>query len=244
MMATSVQPTAAVWVEYVGRITKDTWVPFFVLYDPPGDKSYARITETVMLHTKVKFGGGFGGSSVTGGFEGSMTVQTDYQTPDGERMHCVLACEFVLVWDIYYYITPSYSGYRAKLVSATSKDGQAIIRFDNLENFDILVEDQTGQEGEYGYHRHVGKNAAMTERFEYTWTRLYYTHLGIKFSFKYVEFTAGVSIESEDQRTFEALYHYESTEENLDFMLYSNYDINFESPPPNFVDNIQIWFSE
>ncbi|MDF1540868.1 MAG: hypothetical protein P1Q69_18365 [Candidatus Thorarchaeota archaeon] len=162
-------------------------------------------------------------------------------------MSCVLAKEFRMVFDIYYVITPVSSYHKAVLRSVTSlTGGVGILQFDNAYSaYHIRVHDQTGELGPYRFHRTVGKNAELEDNLEYDWTDVYNTNLGIEFSGKGVTFVAQVSIESYDTNRLKVDYHYENSLADLDFYLYSNYNINFDLPnPPYYVNSMQIWFSE
>ncbi|MDF1537949.1 MAG: hypothetical protein P1Q69_03510 [Candidatus Thorarchaeota archaeon] len=56
-LAISVQPADAIYIEYLGRETVDRYVPFFALYDPPGDASYTKVAESTSHNLKVRFVG-------------------------------------------------------------------------------------------------------------------------------------------------------------------------------------------
>ncbi len=244
VVLTPAQQGDAIWIEYLGRETKDSWIPVFALYDPPGNESYAFLTKSRTTSVHLEFGGGGLGNYATGGFDASLAHTEGWGTPDDEQMSCVICYEYRLTWDVYCYITPRRVFYKAILVDSEALDGKGIKRFDNLENFEVWADDRTGIAGDYSYHRLVDHGCSGYDLLEYEWTNLYYTSLGFEISLKGVAFSAGVHIESETTTKLEVKYYYKDTSEDLDFYLYSDYDIDFELQDPDYVDEVYIWFSE
>jgi len=237
------KPIAASQIIYMGRDSTISWVPYFTLYDPPGDSSYAKFTESRTMKTRFEFGGEFGGSGATGGFVASASVSNEYETPHNSRESSVVCKQYELTWDVYCIIRMYDIVYTAELVDASPEGGKANVAFSDLDSKSILVNDLTDTSGEYDYDRYVSAGCSMSETLEYTFTSLCYSSLGIEFSAKGVTFKAGVSIETEDTTRYEVKYYYKDTQQNLDFDLESNYKINFSNPEPYQVEDINIWFN-
>jgi hypothetical protein len=243
-IAVQAKPIPMIWREYLGRYTKLSWVPTFVLYDPPGDGSYSEFTEAQTITSMIKYGGAYVGFEASGQTTQIWTVTTDCSTPSSERMSGVVAITLNQVWDLWEYDYPSRVVYKAILVSSTPTGGKMIWRFDELATQNLWVTDRTGTQGAYSAPRAVGANMTMSETFEYYCSNI--NVYGAGYFLNLVGFNFKIYIESQSVSSTKAevSYTYHDSSANLVFNIESNYDINWVHSQPYYVDGISIWFDQ
>jgi hypothetical protein len=229
--------------EYIGRQTVISWVPAFVLYDPPGDGSYAKFTQTKTVTTTFSYGGTVPGYSVSGSTTQAWDISVSYSTPSNQRMHCVICGQFEQQWDVWYYESPISSWYTAALVPNTTVNlhGQGIFTFNELSANHLWVTDLTGVSGQYCWARHVGANCTLTNTFEYFSSNSVQPQVGYQIAPYGILFSIYVGTKTVNEQRFTVEYTYHSSN-TLDFFLESNYNINWDTEPPQSVNGIQIWF--
>lgn len=238
-------PGNAIYIDYLGRVTRDQWVPFFVLYDPPGDMSYASVTQCNGLALGIGLSGHFEGFGATGSFDSGYLWYSGGGTPDNQRSSGVLASEYSMQWDIYLYEFPSHSLYKAVLVSATPYAySVGEFSFADCDSHGMIVQSQIGQPAPNEYHRYVSQNWNGYDDLYYTWTTAQSADIGIKFSAFGINFDAGLQITENIQQSFEIYYYYRDSTQALDFYVCTNYPFSNVHDNIANVSGIQIWFSE
>lgn len=241
-LTTTIHPTNAIFIEYVGRTTKDSFVPYFILYDPPGDGSYSTFTESNTHSSKLTLTGKIGFEKASGSWIQSWTTSTTYQTPDDDRSHFVVAKELRITWDVWHYESMVSEWYVAKYVSHIALSGAYFISFDDLDSYDMFVEDQTGNQGTYDHHIVVSSGGTISEEYEYLWTYSQPTWVGFEFALYGVQFGGGLSTQSDDSVEVEVTYTYHDDDETLDFYCESD-DNLWSGGDPWDVDGF-VWFDE
>lgn len=230
MLIVEAKPQPTIYKEYLGRHTKTSWIPTFVMYDPPGDGSYSKFTEQRTVTSYLKYGGAWTGFYASGETTKSWTVQTSYETPHDSRIHCVIAITCEQVWDLWMYTYPSRVLYKAILVSSTATGGKGIVSFDDLDEKDMWVDSLMGTQGDYRYRRYVSANCSMSDTLEYYWSNHVVFGAGYFLNLVGVGFSIYVEIKSKTSTKAEVLYHYFDSTGPLDFYLE--------------LDEKNIWFSE
>lgn len=231
-----------IWRELVGRVNVTSWVPAFVLYDPPGDGSYAKFTQSKTVTTTFSYGGVVPGYSVSGSTTQGWVISASYSTPSNQRMHCVICGQFVQEWEVWYCESPIHSWYTANLVRTVQNlYGQGIFRFDELSTYNIWVTNLIGVSGQYSWARHVGAECTMTNTLEYFSTNSVQPQIGYQIAPYGILFSISVGTKTVNEQRFTVEYTYHDSN-TLDFFLESNYNINWGTDPPQSVNGIQIWF--
>lgn len=236
----SVRPVGAVYIEYLGRETKDSWVPVFTLYDPPGDKSYSKFTKTTESEFTVSVGGEMGGNNLDGAWTFRGFFEQGWGTPNEDREHGVIAFKYRMTWDVYCYITTHSVYYKAVLRDQEkAQDLGIIVGFDSLNEKDLLVEDLTGTSGEYEEEVHTGEGFEADLTLGYKTTTMTYLCLGFEIELLGINFRGGVSIKTGNSTYTKAYYYWKSTQQDLDFNIYSDNVLG-----AGLVDSKGVWFSE
>ncbi|MGQ4833943.1 MAG: hypothetical protein ACP6IS_08595 [Candidatus Asgardarchaeia archaeon] len=173
--------TPVIATEYLGRFITTKPIPFVVLYDPPGDRSYQMIEEQVTYTFKLSIQAATSG--VTGGGEHSVSVTTRWsaKTSDtDENAHIICGRALKITYDLYriteispwskgsiipYFTTYTY--YYVDIIDISDAYEDVYDSFAYYAQHGVYVEDKTGTKGVYWRNIHVGNNATVTYSVEY-----------------------------------------------------------------------------
>jgi len=237
-------PQPLIWREYVGQQQVTSYVPCFVLYDPPGSGSYAKFTTSSSVSTGFSFALWAGGNGVSGGDTEGWSFTSTYQTDANSRKHYVVCNEYKITWDVWYVETPRRSYFTATCVGMAPTAGKALWSFNDLAAHNIMVTDLTGTTGAYHANRAVSAGGAMSDTIEYWSTLTVQIGCGFKFNAFGVPFEATVQVNFASTQKFQVYYYYYDSSVALDFDIESNYNIQNWNNDPKPVNGISIWFSE
>lgn len=227
---------------YVGRETVLSHVPVFVLYDPPGDNSYAEYSESRELESDLKYGAHFG-FSVSGEETQTWTTSTSWATPDDERMHLVICMEVWQTWDVWCVITSWNIFYEAELVSSSYYTENAY-RFDELDQYDIWVDNRIGDPGDWDEFVHLAKNSPRTDVYAYEVSSYAGVGAGYDINVKGIDFSVSVDYRSGTTTRWEVTYYQYNKQESLDYYQYSNFEPYWDDKEDETVSvDTCIWFS-
>jgi hypothetical protein len=226
--------------EFVGMSTIESYVPIYILYDPPGGGSYSEITTS-------------GDAQVTASFEGlteNRVVKGVYDVelgfsmvggPENSRMH-IAVCELLnLTWGLWHCYLGASEWYEAVL-NSTSRLGIGAFRFDNLTNHSMWVEDLTGIPGSFTYR--VNVSGSQTESLVLLYSRSQFMDIRAGFSMTLfgIDFTVHVFVNT-GGREIMFTQTYSDMDENLSFLLESDGALREISPGTIQMDNMLVWFS-
>ncbi|MFW9851001.1 MAG: hypothetical protein ACFFF4_17875 [Candidatus Thorarchaeota archaeon] len=235
------QDTVDYWSEMVGYTYTTFAYPIFVLYDPPGDGSYAK-------YEKISSSGiGWDLELLGGPFPVAVDVDIDttfytgssVQTSDTiELDHAVICSHYMQRWELWFYMTPRTSFYRLKCVS-NAVAGWGWYGLDDLHET-TWVTDKTGTEGPYTSSRHAnggqrGEDWYMTETNAHVGVGL-----GIKVTIDGLTFELVTHLTFDQGTSVKVTYSYYDTDD-MDF--YINSEMSLPLQIGGSLEGNCIWFN-
>lgn len=128
--------------EMIGVTSTQSWVPVYVLCDPPGNGSYAQLTRGGSGPMTLRFEGTAAGREVTGGYAGAV-VSGGYATAHELRSHAVVAILLNQTWEVWRCSSGSVDWIEARLASCEGT-GVGLFAATELEEYNIWIDDLTG----------------------------------------------------------------------------------------------------
>jgi hypothetical protein len=233
-------PTLLTNRQFVGMSTIESYVPIYILYDPPGGGSYSEITTS-------------GDAQVIASFEGmneNRVVKGEYDVvlgfgmaggPRNERMHFA-ACELVnLTWGLWYCHLGASEWYEVVLDS-TSHLGYGFLRFDEFASFNIWVEDLTDTPGSFMYSVNVSSSQTESLILQYSQSQFIDIRAGFNMTLFDIDFSVRILVNT-NGREITFTQTYSDMDENLSFLLESDGALREISPGTIQMDNMLVWFS-
>lgn len=233
-------PTLLTNRQFVGRTTIESYVPIYILYDPPGGGSYSRITTSGDAQVIASFDSMNEDRVVKGVYD--VGIGFSYVGgPQNSRMHFVVCESLNLTWTLWHCYLGASEWYEAVLDS-TSHLGLGSLSFDNLANHSMWVENLTGTRGSFTYR--VNMSGGQTQSLVLLYSRSQFMDIraGFNMTLFGIDFTVHVFVNT-GGREIIFTQTYSDMDENLSFLLESDGALREISLGTIQMDNMLVWFS-
>ena len=217
------RPAQGKYVEFVGTVTIKSWVPVYVLYDPPGGNSSARLTISAGVSWSISFDTDIARSEVDTGVLCVSTTTQWFETPRNAYEHIVVARKAAIEYNRYLVVTPRRSYYKLEYFNVTHLNEFSSFQFSELGNYGMYLErDLTSTPGPYSESVHIPSSSPSGYSFKINvnvWVRL-----GVGFKVKYsgTTFKAGVLIGQSTSESIEISHTYYDKYRSFDVLRYYN----------------------
>jgi hypothetical protein len=228
--------------ELMGTTVVYSWVPVYVLYDPPGALSYSECS----------------GSSgpVTLRLEGvsdGIQVRSEYSTyinggfgsgVDASSLNLVYALELNQTWQLWRYSDGINIWLQAELANC-SYWGDGVFGFDDTQyvnNREMWVDNMTGDQSPYGLQWNVTSGTTKEVTFDCTQKEFISLGAGYLVNIFGHDFCINVSISTEGAIT--NMYVFNNNMTSLDVQMMCNGAITQISPNHYKTDGALLWFSD
>ncbi len=237
------RPVQGIYVEFVGQVTIESWVPVYVLYDPPGSGSFAKLTISSGGSWSISFDTDIAGSEVDAGVSCHFTEKHWFETPRNAYEHRVVARKAAIVYNRYLVVTPRRSYYKLEYFNVTEMKEFCSYKFSALDKYGMYLEqDLTGTPSRY-YEEEDITNGATGLEFQVeanVWIKL-----GVGFKVKYAgtTFKACVLIGQSVSESIKIEHTYFDENRSLHVRRYYNADFEYLNATKLSTAPL-IWFSE
>jgi hypothetical protein len=233
-------PNLLIRRQFVGISTIESYVPIYIIYDPPGGGSYSEITTSGDAQVIASFEGMIENRVV----KGVSDVELGFGMvggPKNERMHFVVCESLNLTWGLWHCCLGASEWYEAVL-NSTSRLGFGAFRFDNLANHSMWVEDLTGIPGSFSYRINV--SSSQTESLVLLCNKSQFMDIraGFNMTLFGIDFSVHVFVNT-GGREIMFTQTYSDMEENLSFILESEGALREISSGIIQIDDMLVWFS-
>jgi hypothetical protein len=227
--------------QLVGVSNVESFVPIYIVYDPPGNGSYSEITVANEGQVVASF------RSV----EKSLVVIGEYDVglgfgsaggPKDERMHFVLCEELNMTWSLWHCQLFASRWYEA-ILESTSSLGVGVLRFDNLAGFGVWVQDLTGISGPFMYNVSLSSNQTEKLTLSYNKAKFVDIKAGFNITLFDVDFVIHVFVNTGTRRVLLNQTYFDMNED-LSFSLVSNGNMEEVSPGIVQLDDLLVWFNK
>ncbi len=233
-------PTLLTNRQFVGMTTIESYVPIYILYDPPGGGSYSRITTSGDAQVIASFEGMNEGQVVKGVYDVGLG-SSGAGGPENSRMHFAL-CELLnLTWTLWHCYLGASEWYEAVLDS-TSRLGIGVLSFDDLANHSMWVEDLTSTPGSFTYRVNVSRGQTESLVLLYSGSQFMDIRAGFNMTLFDIDFSVRVLVNT-NGREITFTQTYSDMDEDLSFLLESNGDMREISSGTIQLDNLLVWFN-
>lgn len=214
---------------YLGSFSESEYLPFLLLYDPYGDKSYQKTASDTSVSFTLQMEGENGievngsiPSGFSGGFSSSMINDSNYVGPgkgDG-----IAGSIYVLTWDVYQYnetnveTNVSRVYYHLDLVSSSVLGGFAAMRSYLATHGNTTLQDKTGQSAPYTMGYEIGVGLSAGHNYDISWSGTIRTGFSFKIKFSGTIFNITYSIICSTLQTIHVTAHYEDSSHELFFL--------------------------
>lgn len=226
--------------QFVGFSTVESYVPIYIIYDPPGEGSYSELTTSGDAQVIASFEGSNEDKIVKGVYDVTLGFSM-VGGPRNERMHFAVCEEVNLTWGLWHCYFGASEWYEAVLES-TSYLGYGAFRFDELANYSIWVEDLTGISGSFMYRINVSRDQTESLVLLHNSSQLIDNKAGFNMKLFGIDFSVHVFINT-NGREIIFTQTYSDTDEDLSFFLESEGALKDISSGTIQMDNILVWFS-
>lgn len=227
--------------QLVGVSSIESFIPIYIVYDPPGNGSYSEITTANEGQVVASFRS----------MEKSLVVIGEYDVslgfgsaggPKDERMHSVLCEELNMTWSLWHCQLFASKWYEA-ILESTSSLGVGFLRFDNLDGHGVWVQDLTGASGPFMYNVSLSSNQTEKLTLSYNKDRFVDMKAGFNMTLFGVNFVVHVFVNTGTRRILLNQTYFDMNE-NLSFSLVSNGNMEEVSPGIVQLDDLLVWFNK
>ncbi len=223
--------------ELIGTYFVSAYVPFFVLYDPPGNGSSSMFSRNVSDPIMVRLEGHTSSLQVVGEF--TFRSSLAYAgSPTHRRDSAVIAVYLNQTWEIMRYSRLDYRWTEAHLVNCTAW-GWGIFGFENLGKYGEWVVDRTGTPSNYSLDYNVTPGTLERTTVECFPASPQPIGAGFNISLMGTEVSINVLV-CPQNHPFKLKYTYYGGREHLVFHLSADAPISQE---PYRTDSLLLWFS-
>ncbi|MFX1416790.1 MAG: hypothetical protein ACFFC0_08250, partial [Promethearchaeota archaeon] len=135
--------------EMIGVTSTQSWVPVYVLYDPPGNGSNAELSPSGSGEMTIMFEGTTPDREVIGAHAGAVVTGT-FATSRELRWHGVVAIPLNQTWEVWRCSSGGVDWIEARLIS-WERLGSGFFAATELEEYNIWIDNLTGT---LSTHRH------------------------------------------------------------------------------------------
>ena len=238
------RPAQGIFVEPAGTVTIESWVPVYVLYNPPGGNSSAKITISTGGSWSISFDTDLAGSEIDGGVAYNFEVEYSVSTPVSAREHLVVVRKASVIYNRYLVVTPRRSYYKLEFSKVDTFLGSYNhYEFSVLHDHGLYLEQNLiGTPGPYGEEQHISSSPSTISFSIHAnrWTKL---GVGIKFKYAGTTFKFGVLIGVSNTRSLTMSNTYCDKTQVYDIIRYYNADFEYLNATTLSTAPL-IWFSE
>ena len=226
--------------ELMGTTVVYSWVPVYVLYDPPGALSYSECNGSsgpVTLRLQ--------------GMSDDIQVHSEYSTyiggfgaPDNERMHGIYAIGLSQTWQLWRYSDGTNTWLQVELANC-SHLGDGIFGFDETQyvnNRGMWVDNMTGNKSPFTLQWNLTSGISKEVTFECTQKDFVSFGAGYLVNILGHDFRINISISTEG--TVTDMYVFNNNMTSLDVQMMCNGPITQVSPNHYKADGVMLWFSK
>ena len=231
-----ITPPSFVQTELLDTSTIESWVPFFVLYDPPGSASYARFSMNGSEGIKMRFEGQASDFQVIGEF----TIRTSFSYAETPRSHFDSAILMMLLnqtWELTRYSFLGQEWVEANLVNYSIL-GHGMFGFDDIDEHGVWINDLTNTTSEYSLELDVSTGTVETMTIECLGKVPQIIGAGYNVSLFGAEISISILV-SPQNFPFTISYVFSNETTPLSFNLFSDTPISQE---PYQTDGVLLWF--
>lgn len=228
--------------ELVDTAEVESWVPVYVLYDPPGALSYGMCYSNYTPVT-LKLDGISGGIQVHSEYSTYMGFSAFGTSLNGES-HTILAALLNQTWQLWKYSDGTDTWLQAELINCSHR-GDGGFRFDNVNYINsrgMWIENKTGEQSPFTLQWNLTSGTTEEVTFECTQKEFVSFGAGYLIHIFGRDFRFNVSVSME--RSFNNTYVFNNNMTSLDVQMMCNGPITQVSPTFYKVEGALIWFSE
>ncbi len=141
--------------ELVSTTSIESWVPQYVLYDPPGNGSHVTLKSNGSGVLKMRVKGESPSLLVSGEINTGLAF-SHIQSPENEEVHSVVALLLNQTWEIWRYYHDGEEWLEAHLANY-SRSGSGVFRFENLNEKGMWISNRTGISSQYSLERNINQ---------------------------------------------------------------------------------------
>jgi len=227
--------------ELIGVTSTQSWVPVYVLYDPPGNGSYAELTCGGSGPMTIRFEGTTAGREVTGGYAGAV-VSGGHITAHELRLHAVVATWLNQTWEVWRCSSGSVDWIEARLASCEGT-GNGLFAATELEEYNIWIDDLTGLSSSHRHEWSLAQGETAEATFTYSRTGFFQVCAGYNISLLGFDFGVRVWL-NVGECSLVTSYVFNNVEGVLDFAVLSSGRITQLSEESFETDGLLLWFDE
>jgi hypothetical protein len=225
--------------QFVGISTIESYVPIYILYDPPGGRSFSELSISGDGQVIASFEGRTVNRLVSGSYH--CTLGGGFAVAEIPRKHGVAFEMLNLTWYVWHCYFGTNEWYEAVL-NSTSHLGAGMDWFDEMDQFDIWTEDLTGTPGSFTYRVNISSSQTESLVLLYNKSQFMDIRAGFNMTLFGIAFSVHVFVNT-GGREIMFTQTYSDMEENLSFLLESEGALREASPGTIQMDNMLVWFS-
>jgi len=221
--------------DLIATYTVESYVPFYVQYDPPGSGSYSRFAPNGSDGIKMRFEGQAPDLKVVGEFDTGLSIYTE--TSRNELRNTVLMLSLNQTWEIWHH---SFLGdeWTEALLTNCNHLGWGALSFEDLDEYGIWVTDLTNTSSDYSLAWNVTPGTVERTTIECLPTTPQSIGAGYTISLNGTEISISVLV-SPQSYPFTLSYWFYNGTEPLNFHIFSSAPI---SEAPYRTEGVLLWF--
>ena len=227
--------------QFIGSAAIESFVPVYIIYDPPGGGSFSELSTSGDYPIIASFSSRSENQVVKGACD-AISVSVTVAGPKEQRAHFMVAVKLNLTWDVWHCYSGESEWFEVVLNSTSYEKGIGLISFDNLAQYHLWVEDLTGTAGPFMYEVDIAHNETHILELRYSRHQFVDIRAGFTMTIFGIDFSVCVFINT-GSKTIQFTHTYFDAEEDLSFCLESYgflrnlYSNNMQ------IENLLVWFS-
>jgi hypothetical protein len=227
--------------EMIGITSTQSWVPVYVLYDPPGNGSYAELSRGGSGQMTIRFDGTTAGHEVIGGYTGAVVMAT-FVTHDNLRWHGVVAVELNQTWEVWQCSSGNVDWIEARLVSCEGH-GVGFFAATELEGSNIWIDNLTGTSSPHRYEWSLAQGETIEATFSYSRAGFFQVGAGYNVSLLGFDFSVRVWL-NVGECSLVTSYVFSNSDGPLNLTVLSSGPITQLSEESFDIDGLLLWFDK
>jgi hypothetical protein len=232
----TLQGIETVHSELIGTCYLESHVPYFVLYDPPGNGSYAHLAVNAS-RIRLQFEGQTDNLQLTGEFDTRLDI-FGAETPHDAYGNRVFVLDLNQTWELFHYSTFGKEWNEIHL-SNCSTLGEEIYSLSDLEGNGVWIDNLTNKISSYSLEWNVSQGSNEQATIECLPSDFRQVGAGYNISIFGTEIAITVS-ESFQDNPFAVSYTFSNVSDPLHIQLFSDAPI---TQYPFKTDGLRLWFS-
>lgn len=225
-----------VQTEFLGSYTMTPWVPFAMLYDPPGNGSYAQFKSDSVSGFMMRFEGETSNIQMTGEFVSR--VGFGYSTSVSGNGNILIMIHLNQTWELVRYTFLGNTRIDANLTHCSIL-GDGAFLFSEAETHDVWINDLTNTTSDYSIFFNVEAGETETVTVESGGNTPRSIGAGYNINLMGLLVPINVLLNPQDNNPFTISYEFSNGADSLSFNMFSDAPI---TQNPYKTDGILIWF--